>query len=123
MSAINPKHLPLGRIAVGASTFVAPELIGSLLGFKPSEDQAGAYMARLFGVRDLALGVGTLASSGEAQALWWRLGIVCDLADAANGYLSMQRGAPKRGAIATVALALGAVGLGILGTRSSAAAQ
>lgn len=124
MTAINPKHLPLGRIAIGAATYAAPDLVGTVFGFKPAEDQVGAFMGRLFGVRDLALGIGTLASKGEAQALWWRLGILCDAADAATGVLAYQTaGAPKRGAVMTIAVALGAVGLGFVGARSVNASQ
>lgn len=122
MTAINPKQLPFGRIAIGAATYAAPDLVGTVFGFKPSEDQAAAFMARLFGVRDVALGIGTLASKGEAQAMWWRLGMLCDAADAATGLLAFQSpGAPKRAAVMTMAVALGALGIGFAGARAAKA--
>ncbi len=121
MTQINQRtSLPLGRIAIGAATFAAPELIGSLFGFQPGADGAAAFMARLFGIRDVALGIGTLLSSGEAQDLWWRLGILCDAGDAATGWLAIRDGAPKRGPVMTMAVALGAVGAGLSAARSPA---
>jgi hypothetical protein len=117
----NPRtSLPLGRIAIGAATFAAPEVLGGMFGFQPGADGAASFMARLFGVRDVALGLGTLLSSGEAQDLWWRLGILCDAGDAATGWLAVRAGAPKRGPVMTMAVALAAVGVGIGAARSTA---
>lgn len=121
MTQIDPRtSLPLGRIGIGAATFAAPELVGSLFGFQTGADGAAAFMARLFAVRDVALGIGTLLSSGSAQDLWWRLGIACDAGDAATGWLAIRSGVPKRGPALTMAVALAAVGAGLGAARSTA---
>jgi len=81
-------------------------------------------MARLFGVRDVALGAGALAAGKEASKLWWQLGVVCDLADAAAGVISLRSGGPKVPAILSTVTALSAVGLGVavLATSDKSAA-
>jgi hypothetical protein len=76
-------------------------------------------MGRLFGIRDLVLGLGVLTSQGETQKQWWRLGVLCDVADAAAGVLGIRAGAPKRGHIMATVTALGAVGLGVQALRAS----
>lgn len=67
-------------------------------------------MTRVFGVRAVALGVGYLASSGEARLLWQRLWLLCDTADTAMGIGMVTGGrlAPKLGvpALATTAPAM-----------------
>ncbi len=56
-----------------------------------SNPQAG-YMARLFGIRDLTLGLGLVSTHGDARRLWWRLGMLCDLGDLVSGVLSARHG-------------------------------
>ena len=50
------------------------------------------YMTRVFGVRAVALGVGYLASSGDARLLWHRLWLLCDSADTAMGAAMLASG-------------------------------
>ena len=59
------------------------------------------YMTRVFGVRAVALGVGYLASSGDARRLWHRLWLLCDAADTAMGagMLASGRLSPERGVV------------------------
>jgi hypothetical protein len=114
MAQLNPTtSLPLLRIAAGAGAYAFPDLTGKVLGLKLKDNHDAVFLGRLFGARDVLLGLGTLASTGEAKKLWWRLGIIADVADAGAGILGVRAGAPKRGHIMSTAAALGAVGLGI----------
>jgi hypothetical protein len=92
-----PKSLPgktiLGvRFVLGTTSWFTPKFFMAAIGMDPHANPQAAYMARLFGVRDLTLGLGLLTTKGDARRLWWRLGIMCDLGDAAAGVLSWQRG-------------------------------
>jgi hypothetical protein len=49
-------------------------------------------MNRVFGVRAVSLGIGYLASSGEARDLWHRLWLLCDTTDTAMGTAMVARG-------------------------------
>jgi len=105
--------LPALRIAVGAGALAAPQLIEPVLGLKMRGDAAALFMARLFGARDVLLGVGALTAGPAGKPLWFKLGLACDAADAASGLLASRDGAPKRAVAFSLATALGAVGLGI----------
>jgi hypothetical protein len=78
--------LAVFRIALGAASWLAPGPVSRLFGV-PSERITPEleYMNRVFGVRAVALGVGYLASSGQARELWHRLWLLCDGADTAMG--------------------------------------
>jgi hypothetical protein len=110
--------LPALRIAVGAGAWAFPALTGKVFGFNSMDNPETVYMGRLFGVRDVVLGAGVLASSGEAKKLWWRLGILADLADATASYKGLKDGGPKRGMVMATATALFAVGLGVAAAGS-----
>jgi hypothetical protein len=111
--------LPALRIVAGVGAWAFPALTGKVIGLNMSSDNHEAiYMGRLFGARDIVLGAGVLASSGEAKKLWWRLGILADLADATASYKGLKAGGPKRGMIMATATALGAVGLGLAAAGS-----
>ena len=96
------------RIALGAASWVAPRPLARAYGVPDDRlTPELEYMTRVFGVRAVALGVGYLASSGEARRLWRRLWLLCDAADTAmgvgmlaGGRLDTQRGAS---ALATTA--------------------
>ena len=115
MPAMNPSFtLPAIRLAIGGGAWAAPGVTGKVFGFKNIEQNHEAlFMARLFAVRDVALGAGALAASGDAGKLWWQLGVVCDLADAAAGVLSLRGGGPKVPAILSTITAVAAAGLGV----------
>ena len=99
------------RIVLGTASWIAPRPLARIYGM--SEDRMTPeleYMTRIFGVRAVALGVGYLASSGEARRLWHRLWLLCDTADTAMGIGMVTGGrlAPKLGvpALATTAPAM-----------------
>ncbi|WP_354699956.1 hypothetical protein DSM112329_00214 [Paraconexibacter sp. AEG42_29] len=101
------------RLGVGAGAWLAPGLAGRLFGLSPADNPQLSYMARLFGIRDVALAVGTTQTTGPSRRVWWQIGIACDLADAVAAYLGGRNGSLSK---ATVVLAGGtavaAAGLG-----------
>ena len=106
------------RIAVGTTSWATPNLGGKLFGLDPDGNPQGAYFARLFGVRDVALGVGPLRAKRKAQDNWIELGIVCDSADFVAALLGGGKGylSPKTAAM-VAAPAAAATALGIIALR------
>jgi hypothetical protein len=102
------------RAAVGVSSWATPNVAGRLFGLDPSNNPQASYVARLFGARDFALAAGALTSDGEDRRRWLQLGMACDLADAAAGYIAGRTGVlPKPAAIMVTAVALVAAGMGV----------
>jgi hypothetical protein len=102
------------RASIGVGAWAAPSLTGKMFGLKPDENPQSPYLARLFGIRDIALGAGTLASSGKSRSLWLQLGVACDAADAAAGFIAGRDGSLSKPAAALVTgTALTAVALGV----------
>jgi hypothetical protein len=95
--------LALFRIALGAASWTAPRPLARMYGM-PAKRMTPEleYMTRVFGVRAVALGVGYLASSGDARRLWHLLWLLCDAADTAMGAGMVVAGRlePKLGAAA-----------------------
>lgn len=85
--------LAIFRIVLGAFAWLAPRTMNRIFGVPRSDDSAALdYMNRVFGVRAISLGVGYLASSGQARELWHRLWLLCDSADTAMGARMVARG-------------------------------
>src|SRR5258707_11318635 len=106
------------RAAIGAGAWLMPRFSGRLFGLDPDANPQAPYLARLFGVRDVALGVGLNSSSGAERQQWLRLGVACDLADAAAGVLAGRSGAlPQRATLLVTATALAAAAMGIAAMR------
>jgi hypothetical protein len=96
------------RIVLGAASWIAPRRIAGSYGLPEKRlTPELIYMTRIFGVRAIALGVGYLASSGEARGLWHRLWLLCDTADTIMGAGMVAQGqlGPKTGAGALVTTA------------------
>jgi hypothetical protein len=79
------------RAVVGVGAWATPNVSGRLFGLDPVGNPQASYVGRLFGARDLALAAGTLTSEGEARRRWIQMGLACDLADAAAGYIAGAR--------------------------------
>ena len=108
------------RGAIGVGAWAAPNFSGKLFGLDPAGNPQASYLGRLFGARDVALAAGTASTSGAARQLWLRLGLACDLADAAAGVLAARSGVlPTPAAVLVTGTALVAAGLGVV--RSAAA--
>ena len=66
------RNLAVLRLVVGVVSWLAPTSAAGCSASTPRGNPQAPYLARLFGIRDLALGVGTLQSTGEAQEQWLR---------------------------------------------------
>jgi hypothetical protein len=108
------------RAGIGAGAWVAPRLAGRLFGLDADANPQLPYVARLFGVRDLALGVGLQLSTGQSRRLWLRLGLLCDAADGVAGIVAGRKGEiPKLTTVLVTAPALLAIGLGVAALRAA----
>jgi hypothetical protein len=107
------------RAAIGTGAWLAPKLSGRLFGLDPASNPQAPYLGRLFGARDAALAFGLSTSSGAQRAQWLRIGIACDLADAAAGVLAgRNKELPKHATVMVTATALAAAALGLVALRS-----
>jgi hypothetical protein len=105
--------LSIGRILIGLGAWLMPGLGGRLFGLDPERNPQASFLSRLFGIRDFALGLGTLTASGATRRALLRLGVICDTADAAAAVIAKREGTLPRWAAATSGvLALSAVGIG-----------
>jgi hypothetical protein len=74
------------RIGIGALAWTRPDTAARLFGFSGTDGQS-RYLWRLFGVRDVLVGLATVTSSGPRRHTWARVGLACDVADGAAGAL------------------------------------
>jgi hypothetical protein len=106
------------RLAIGAASWGTPRLAGKLFGLDANANPQSPYLARLFGIRDIALAWGALSSEGDTQRQWLIAGLACDLADAAAGVAGGRRGYLPRVTSALVSgTALSAAVLGAAALR------
>jgi hypothetical protein len=80
--------LSAGRVAIGVSAFVTPEFTGRLFGFPKADlNPSAVTLARLFGVREVAIGVANLLwlSSRRPTRTLAALNLAVDGGDAAGG--------------------------------------
>ena len=73
------------RLAIGVASWGMPRVAGKLFGLDAEANPQAPYLARLFGIRDVALAWGTLGSEGETQRQWLIAGLACDVADTFAG--------------------------------------
>jgi hypothetical protein len=101
------------RLAIGAGSWATPRVAGRLFGLDAAANPQSPYLARLFGVRDIALGLGALASEGDARRQWLVAGLVCDISDVLAGIAGGRGGyLPKFTSVLVTGTALSAVALG-----------
>lgn len=122
--------LAAGRIAVGATVFVRPGLLTKTMGADQVTADRSAWVARMFAVRDLALGAGVLwalnaSRRGRVAGLLGvgpdprvrqllLLGVLCDLGDAvAVSDALRKRHARLLPGAATLVTAVGAAAVGV----------
>jgi Domain of unknown function (DUF4267) len=112
--------LAITRLAVGGSAFATPRLAGRAFGLDVEANPQAPYLARLFGVRDAALGIGILTSQGQARRQWLMIGVGCDAADALAGLAGGRAGyLPKATAAVVTATAVSAIVMGALALREA----
>ena len=108
--------LSLGRIAVGSVALANPTYAARALQLDPVTSPQVPFTLRLFGSREVALGLVTLASRGRGRRSLIGLGVLVDAADAATGYLALQEGSVSRTTAASLGgPAVGAVVAGLVG--------
>jgi hypothetical protein len=106
------------RLSVGAGAWLTPRLAGRAFLLDPDGNPQSPYLARLFGIRDVALAYGTTSASGEARRTWLTAGLACDVADTLAALAGGRAGYLSKGqtvllaAPAIAAAALGAMALG-----------
>ncbi|WP_341231132.1 hypothetical protein [Nocardioides salarius] len=111
--------LSLGRIAIGAAALARPDLVTRMFGVDVAANPQAGFVARLFGSREVALGVATLAASGRGRTGLVLLGVGVDLADAVAGHLApREQGLEVLDARVMSGVASGAVLSGLLGLRT-----
>ena len=112
------KTLAAIRLAVGVTSWAAPNFGGKLFGLEPDANPQAPYFGRLFGVRDAALALGTLRAKKKAQDNWIEMGILCDAADTAAAFLGGGKGYLSPTTTAMVAApAIGVAALGVVALK------
>lgn len=107
--------LSLGRIAVGSLAVANPDMAAKTFRLGATSNPQVPYVLRLFGAREVALGVVTLFAGGRTRRGVVALGVAVDAADAATAYLALQDGSvSRRAAYTLLAPAAGAVASGLL---------
>ncbi|MFI4991716.1 MAG: hypothetical protein ACHQHO_12500 [Solirubrobacterales bacterium] len=100
------------RLIVGVASWTTPRFAGRLFGLDAQANPQSPYLARLFGVRDVALAWGALGAEGEARKQWLMAGLACDVADVLAGIAGGRRGyLPKPTSVLVSGTALSAVAL------------
>ncbi len=89
---MSPSRTALGvtRSLVGLVSWVAPDHAARIFGFDP--ERSDRFVTRLFGARDLALGLITLAAPRSALAPVAAIGIAVDAVDSVAGFDERRRG-------------------------------
>lgn len=108
--------LSLGRIVIGAASLARPDATVGAMGLDVAKNPQSAFVMRLFGAREVALGVATLVSSGRGRTGLVLLGVGVDAADAYAGLVGPKTdGIEQRAGTVMTAVAGGAVLAGLLG--------
>jgi len=80
-SRVAGRLLAGARTAIGASLIAAPRFGSATWVGRPRRAAPTKVLTRAVGARDLAIGAGALASSGDAQRAWLAAGVLCDTVD------------------------------------------
>lgn len=104
----NVTSLSLARVAIGSAAYAAPELSLKAMMLDHTHRETPIFV-RLFGVRDLALGLAILLAKPQHKRALLGLAMLVDAGDAGAGYLALRSGAVKP-----------AVGIGLTAAGASA---
>jgi len=111
------RFVAAGRIAIGAAMLAAPRRAASGWMGPGAATTSVALLARAFGAREVALGVGTLKSLDSAGPSrgWVMAGVLADGLDAVSAVLAIRQvGAGRAVTTGLVAVAATAVGVASL---------
>jgi hypothetical protein len=101
------------RIAVGVGAWLAPRLSTRFIGHRLDDDPSAALLWRLFGSRDIAMGLALYEGDEDEVHRWLTYGMAIDAADAAAALAAALRGRlPKPIALLVMLSASSAVALG-----------
>ena len=107
------------RVLVGVVSFLAPGRVFLGAGLDPRRNPQLPFMTRMFGVRDLVLGAGALATSGAERRRWLQAAVVSDAGDAVAAVAGHRAGyMPTRGAVMLTLTATAGTALGIAALAS-----
>ena len=113
----NPSSLAWGRVGAGSTMVLRPSAVPRLMGLDSATAARAGWAVQMLGIRDLALGVGTLVAlrrDRRAARTWMALGAVCDTVDAlALGGAALRGRISRTGAAAGVGVAVLAVVAGV----------
>ena len=75
--------LSLTRIILGFLLIAIPRTLMKFINVHDTQTAASIITSRAAGIRDVAIGIGTIAAKGSSEKkLWLRLGALCDATDA-----------------------------------------
>ena len=104
------------RSAVGVLSWVSPALAGRTFALGSlGDDPRAALLSRLFGARELALGLAVKHPSAEVQRDALRAGVVIDSIDLVASLIALRKGASRATLLTVTAGAALFIGLGVLG--------
>jgi hypothetical protein len=102
--------LGLGRVAFGAAVYAKPDVLNTTGGMPAATTPDGAYVVRLAGARDVALGLLTLAPRTRRAGIL--AGFVVDAFDTVSGIAGAREGMTKSTAGVSTGAAAVFAGLG-----------
>ena len=109
------KTLAAGRVGLGLGLLASPVAAGKALGMDLAASPQAGLWARWFATREIALGAAVLAGGPGARSFALKAGIGVDAGDALAAILEKNAGRmPAPQALLGAAVALGAVGIGVL---------
>lgn len=112
--------LAYGRISVGALCLLSPKLAARIFLLDPRSNPQLSYMGRMFGSREIALGMITLAAPDNARRKLIQVGVAVDAADAVTGIVSAASGAvPKRTGFMLTVAGAASTATGVLALQES----
>jgi hypothetical protein len=97
------------RVGVGIALLMRPKIAGST-------DASTRLLVHTIGVRDVALGLGTLLAGGAASSSWVRAGLASDAADVVLGLRSVSQ--LGRGGLVAAAAPLPVIAAGVAHARA-----
>jgi hypothetical protein len=113
--------LAAARVAIGGVAVAAPDVGTRLFRLDPAGNPQLAYLARLFGSREVVLGAAVLLARGKTRRNLVLAGVGVDAADAAAAVLASEDGSVDRTTQVLLAVpAAAAVLAGLAGLRRGA---
>jgi len=97
------KTLSVARVCAGVATMTAPQFTGRIAGIGGAPDAQLA--ARLFGAREIAVGLSTLRADRASAKSLIKLGVCCDVLDVVAAVACHRAGSTTRPNVITTAAA------------------